>query len=56
MNMSEILNSPLDPLLERLSRKYVDNEDLSSRLKTLYHVVLLSCHSVESSSLTRQSN
>ena len=30
--------SPLDPLLERLSKKYVNDEDLSARLKTLYNV------------------
>jgi hypothetical protein len=34
--------SPLDPLLDRLARRYVDDADLSTRLKTLFQAVFLS--------------
>ncbi len=36
MIVSTTFRSPLDPLLERLARKYVNDEDLTNRLKTLY--------------------
>ncbi len=32
------ISSTLDPLLERLSRDFVDNADLSSRLQNLFKV------------------
>ena len=35
------VSQPLDPLLERLSRDYVDDEDLSRRLVELFQVVQL---------------
>lgn len=35
------VRSPLDPLLERLAKKYVNDEDLTTRLKTLYHVSIV---------------
>ena len=37
-NFEHLGGSLLDPLLDRLARKYVDDADLSSRLKNLYKV------------------
>ena len=34
------ISSTLDPLLERLSRDYVDDADLSSRLQSLFRVCM----------------